>query len=78
MTRRERHVRIIESWLGTSHPMTSSYVRQFVNDLLYRHGLDALTDAATEELAADLVRAKRRQAKMNIENRARRAAAGAL
>lgn len=70
MTRRERHLRIIESWgkLGYSH-----ILRFHFDGLISKRGLSALTDTAVRELATDLVRSRARQNRMNAENRKRRA-----
>ncbi len=50
MTRRERHIRIIESW-GEYSQAGQFYRQQLIN----RRGLKAFNDAAIEELARSLV-----------------------
>lgn len=67
MTRRERLIRIIESWGPYSH--TYRYERDRV---IGRMGYAAFTDEAIEALAAGMVDGKRRQAKYNAANKARR------
>jgi hypothetical protein len=67
MTRRERHLRIIE-WFDDRHR------RWQLDALLHRRKMTVFTDDAIEELAAALVRDYRREQKMNRENRARRSA----
>lgn len=69
MTRRERHIRIINSW-GTF----SSFVDNVEARMQAKLGLAAYTDEAIEEFARLLVEANKRQQKMNAENRARRMA----
>lgn len=69
MTRRERHLRIIESW---GDLRTSKSVRFEFDGLLAKLGMSALTDAAVRELATRLVRARSHQNRMNAENRKRR------
>lgn len=66
MTRRERMIRIIDSW----GPM-SSFVSNHESWMLAKLGLRAYTDEAIEELARSLVESQKRQQKMNRENRAR-------
>ena len=68
MTRRERHIRIIES-----HGLDSQSGRYHFQQLLSRRKLGALTDAAVEELARDLVDGHKRQQRYNREARERRA-----
>lgn len=69
MTRRERHIRIIESWGLYSH--TYRFERDRV---IGRMGYSAFTDEAIEAMAAGMVNGKRRQEKYNAANKARRAA----
>ena len=71
MTRRERHIRIIESWGNFRY---SHQVRFCFQELMSRRGLAALTDEAVRELATDLVVSQRRHNRMNAENRKRAAA----
>jgi hypothetical protein len=72
MTRRERHIRIIESWgpLSRSNPS----LRYEFDGLIARRGLSAFTDEAIRELATALWHGRRRQNRMNAENRKRREA----
>lgn len=67
MTRRERHIRIIESW----GPHSTTY-RFHRDETISRRGFAAFTDEAIEEIAARMVSAKRRQDRYNREARARR------
>ena len=63
MTRRERHLRIIE-W-------HSERTRRWeLEGLMVKLGLDALTDDAIEQYAARCVRSTRAHRKMNERNRA--------
>lgn len=63
MTRRERHLAIINNFGRESR-------RWEFDSLMERLGTDALTDEAVEDFAASLVRSARRRAKMNAANRA--------
>lgn len=69
MTRRERMIRIIESW-----GPYSSYVSNHERAMLAKLGLSAYTDEAIDALAYSLVYGRKLQQKLNRENRARRAA----
>lgn len=69
MTRRERLIRIIESWGPYSH--TFRFERDRV---ISRMGYSAFSDEAIEAMAAGMVDGKRRQAKYNAANKALRAA----
>jgi hypothetical protein len=69
MTRRERLIRIIESWGPYSH--TYRFERDRV---LARMGYAAFVDEALTAMAAGMVDGKRRQARYNAEAKARRAA----
>ena len=69
MSRRERHVRIIESW-GVGSTTYCFYRDQVVNDREY----SAFTDAAIEKIARLMVEGKRRQDRYNREAKARRSA----
>ena len=74
MTRRERHIRIIESW-GPA----SSFAANIEARMQAKLGLAAYTDEAIEEFASMLVSSDRFQKKLNAENRARRlASAGSV
>jgi len=64
MTRRERHIRIIESWGINSH--LAIFYRQ---ELLSQRGLGAFTDEAVRELATKLVKGRARQNRINEQNR---------
>lgn len=67
MTRRERMIRIVESWGPYSHTF------RFERDTVIAHmGYAAFTDEALEAMAAGMVAGKRRQAKYNAANKARR------
>lgn len=68
MTRRERHIRIIESWRD------SSIFRFCRGRVVALRGLAAFNDETIEELARSLVDGRRRQQKMNKQNRELRAA----
>lgn len=68
MTRRERLIRIIESWGPYSH--TFRFERDRV---IGRMGYAAFSDEAVEAMARGMVAGKRWQAKQNAANRARRA-----
>lgn len=75
MTRRERHVRIIENF-----GLESQSGRYYRDRLLARRGLAVFNDEAIRELARLLVSGQARQNKYNQENReriARARAAGA-
>lgn len=66
MTRRERHIRIIDSF--------PSQDRRFhQNQLLARLDLAALTDEAVETLASTMVSSFKWQQRENAKQRARRA-----
>lgn len=65
MTRRQRHLRIIESF-GRDRE------RYHLAEILTRHGLSILTDEGAELLARSIVTSHRRQQRYNRENRARR------
>lgn len=67
MTRRERHVRIIES-----HGDSSSARYEFARLVSLRH-LTALNDEAVEGLARALIESHKRQQRYNREARERRA-----
>lgn len=69
MTRRERLIRIIESW----GPYSNTYLFERAS-VIGRMGYAALTDEAVEAIAAGMVAGKRRQAKWNAEHKARKAA----
>lgn len=73
MTRRERHINIIKSWM-TYWP-GDSYMRHHIDAVMSRHRFAAFSDIAIEDLARDLLKSKARQKKMNEENRKRKAAA---
>lgn len=66
MTRRERHLRIIESF-GRDRE------RYHLADVLARHGLSLLTDEGIEKLTQSIVRSHKLQQRYNREARARRA-----
>lgn len=68
MTRRERLIRIIESWGPDSH--TYRFQRDRV---IARMGYAAFTDESVEAIAAGMVEGQRRQARYNAEAKARRA-----
>lgn len=68
MTRRERLIRIIESWGPDSH--TYRYERDRV---LGRMGYAAFTDEALTAMAAGMVEGKKRQARYNADFKARQA-----
>jgi hypothetical protein len=75
MTRRERHIRIIESWSSYSGEFRGGHtVRFHVDQILARRKFDALKDEAIEELARDLISSSKRQKKYNEEARKLRAA----
>lgn len=67
MTRRERHLRILESF-GRVGKLDRDWVLQ-------RLGFAAFTDEAIEAITRATVDGHRRSQKMNAENRARRAVA---
>lgn len=67
MTRRERHLNIIANW--GSFAMRDQTLRYEFDCLIARRGLSALNDAAVQELATSLVRARARQNRLNAENR---------
>lgn len=71
MTRRERHIRIIRSWM-TYWP-GDSYVNCHIQTVMHRHKFAAFSDIAIEDLARELLKSKARQKKFNLENRKRRA-----
>jgi hypothetical protein len=66
MTRRQRHLRIVESF-GRDR------MRYHLAEVLARHGLDILTDEGVEILTRSIVTSLRFQQKCNRENRVRRA-----
>lgn len=66
MTRRERHLRIIESFGRDCE-------RYHLANVLARHGLSILTDEGVEKLTQAIVSGHKRQQRYNRENRARRA-----
>ena len=68
MTRRERHIRIINSW-GPA----SSFAANVEASMQAKLGLAAYTDDAIEEFASMLVRSSRFQKKLNEKNRRRAA-----
>jgi hypothetical protein len=68
MTRRERMVRIIESWGPYSHTYRFEHDR-----VIARMGYSAFSDEAIEAMASGMVDGRRRQAKYNAANKARRA-----
>lgn len=65
MTRRERHIRIIDSF---GHDRE----RYHLASVLARHGLSVLTDDGVEKLAKAIVTGHKLQQRYNRENRARR------
>jgi hypothetical protein len=66
MTRRERHLRIIESF-GRDRE------RYHLAEILARHGLTLFTDEGIQKLTQSIVRSHKLQQKFNRDNRARRA-----
>lgn len=66
MTKRDRHTRIIESF---GNHRFDSHVRFHFEGVLARLGLSALTDEAVRELAADLVKARTFEKRINKRNR---------
>ena len=62
MTRRERHLRIID-WMDERNR------RLELDILLQRRGMTVFTDEAVEELASMLVKSHRRMQAMNKRNR---------
>lgn len=64
MTRRERHLKIIAGF-----PDRDS--RFHLQQLIYRHGLKALTDEAVEELTRTIVSSFKHEQRLHAENRAR-------
>ena len=67
MTRRQRINAIIEAFGGLHGHGT----RHAVATVMARHGLNAFTDAAIEDLARELLAGRRLQQRLNRENRAR-------
>lgn len=67
MTRRQRHLRIIENFGRDCE-------RYHLAEVLARHGLSILTDEGVEKLTRSIVTSHKRQQRYNRENRARRAA----
>jgi hypothetical protein len=65
MTRRERHLRIIESFKGYGYTYDAAF-RHVISEL----GMSALTDEAIEMYAARLVSDRRYAEKLNKQNRA--------
>lgn len=65
MTRRQRHLRIIESF-GRDR------MRYHLAEVMARHGLDILTDGGVEILTRSIVTSHKTQQRYNRENRARR------
>jgi hypothetical protein len=75
MTRRERHIRIIESWSSYPGEFSGGHIVRFhLHQLLDRRKFDALKDEAIEELARDLISSSKLQKKYNEEARKLRAA----
>ena len=70
MTRRDRHVRILESWGGIRSLTGSRTIATVVDDLVYRHGFALFTDEAIEMIVARVVSNWKRTRRMNRENRA--------
>lgn len=68
MTRRERHIRILDNFGGLRG---SHRVKREFDRLLSIHGLDLLTDEAVEMLAARTVSSHRFSQRINRENRER-------
>lgn len=66
MTRRERHLRIIESF-GRDRG------RYHLTEIIARHGLSVLTNEGVELLTRSIVDSHKLQQRYNRENRARRA-----
>lgn len=65
MTRRQRHLRIIENF-GRDRE------RYHLAEVLARQGLSILNDEGVEKLALSIVSSHRRQQRYNRESRARR------
>jgi hypothetical protein len=65
MTRRQRHLRIIEDF-GRDR------MRYHLAEVLARHGLALLTDEGIETLTRSIVTSHKTQQRYNRENRARR------
>jgi hypothetical protein len=73
MTRRERHIRILDNFDGLRMVTGCRIVRSELDRLITRHGFELFTDKAIEMLTAATVRDWKRTQRMNRENRARRA-----
>ena len=69
MTRRERHIRILDNFGGLRSASGSRRVGAKLDHLLYRHGLKLLTDEAVEMLASAVWNSYRRTQRMNREYR---------
>lgn len=70
MTRRERHERIIGSWMG--HERSPLYVRDVhgaIESVIRQLSLSALTDEAVELLARKLIEDRARAEKYNKASR---------
>jgi hypothetical protein len=74
MTRRQRHLRILDNFGGLRGLTGSHRVKWEFDRLISIHGLDLLTDEAVEMLASRTVSSHRFTQRINRENRARRQA----
>jgi hypothetical protein len=74
VTRRERHIRIIDNFGGLESRSGCRTVKFEFDRLLCVHGLSLFTDEAVEMLASRVVASHRFSQKLNRENRARRQA----
>jgi hypothetical protein len=74
MTRRQRHIRILDNFGGLAGLTGNRRVKWELDRLLSIHGLDLFTDEAIEMLASRTVSSHRFAQRINRENRARRQA----
>jgi hypothetical protein len=74
VTRRQRHIRILDNFGGLKSLSGCRTVKFEFDRLLSVHGLELFTDEAVELLASRVVASHRFSQKLNRENHARRQA----